>query len=35
VHVGNIRAGFTHLRHMGLFSRLGLPTTNEDTSHVA
>ena len=35
VHVGNIRAGFIHLRNMGLFSRLGLPTTIEDTSHVA
>jgi len=35
VHVGNIRAGFTHLRNMGLFSRLGLLTTLEDTCHVA
>jgi len=35
VHVGNIRAGFIHLRNMGLFSRLGLPTTLEDNSHVA
>lgn len=35
VHVGNIRAGFIHLRNMGLFSRLGLPTTIEDASHVA
>jgi hypothetical protein len=34
VHVGNIRAGFIHLRNMGLFSRLGLPT-NEDASNVA
>ena len=35
VHVGNIRAGFIHLRNMGLFARLGLPTTLEDASHVA
>ncbi|KAF2407405.1 Thermostable hemolysin [Pseudomonas antarctica] len=35
VHVGNIRAGFIHLRNMGLFQRLGLPITLEDTSHVA
>ena len=35
VHVGNIRAGFVHLRNVGLFSRLGLPTLLEDTSHVA
>ncbi|MGR3885561.1 thermostable hemolysin [Pseudomonas sp. 1152_12] len=35
VHVGNIRAGFIHLRNMGMFQRLGLPITLEDTSHVA
>jgi len=35
VHVGNIRAGFIHLRNMGLFTRLGLPSTAEEISHVA
>jgi hypothetical protein len=35
VHVGNIRAGFIHLRNMGLFNRLGLPSTTEVVSHVA
>lgn len=35
VHVGNIRAGFIHLRNMGLFTRLGLPTSIEEASHVA
>ncbi|WP_260957735.1 thermostable hemolysin [Pseudomonas citri] len=35
VHVGNIRAGFIHLRNTGLFSRLGLPATLGETSHVA
>lgn len=35
VHVGNIRAGFVHLRNSGLFSRLGLPTSIEGACHVA
>jgi len=35
VHVGNIRAGFIHLRNVGLFNRLGLPSTSEMISHVA
>ncbi|MCG6574776.1 thermostable hemolysin [Pseudomonas sp. AF32] len=35
VHVGNIRAGFIHLRNTGVFSRLGLLTPPEETSHVA
>jgi hypothetical protein len=35
VHVGNIRAGFIHLRNIGLFSRLGLPTSVEASCHVA
>lgn len=35
VHVGNIRAGFIHLRNIGLFNRLGLPSSLEDSSHVA
>jgi hypothetical protein len=35
VHVGNIRAGFIHLRNIGLFNRLGLPTSLEESSHVA
>lgn len=35
VHVGNIRAGFIHLRNIGLFSRLGLPTSIEGACHVA
>ncbi|VVN83141.1 thermostable hemolysin [Pseudomonas fluorescens] len=35
VHVGNIRAGFIHLRNMGMFNRLGLPSSLEETSHVA
>ena len=35
VHVGNIRAGFIHLRNIGLFSRLGLPTSSEACCHVA
>lgn len=35
VHVGNIRAGFIHLRDIGLFSRLGLPTSVEASCHVA
>ena len=35
VHVGNIRAGFIHLRNIGLFNRLGLPTSIEEASHVA
>ncbi|WP_077045617.1 thermostable hemolysin [Pseudomonas sp. KK4] len=35
VHVGNIRAGFIHLRNIGMFSRLGLPTSLEASSHVA
>jgi hypothetical protein len=30
VHVGNIRAGFIHLRNIGLFTRLGLPTSIEE-----
>ena len=35
VHVGNIRAGFVHLRNIGMFSRLGLPASIEESSHVA
>ncbi|WP_095108391.1 thermostable hemolysin [Pseudomonas sp. Irchel 3E20] len=35
VHVGNIRAGFAHLRSTGLFNRLGLPTATAQASHVA
>jgi len=35
VHVGNIRAGFIHLRNMGMFARLGLPCDLEESSHVA
>lgn len=35
VHVGNIRAGFIHLRNMGMFSRVGLPTSIAESSHVA
>lgn len=35
VHVGNIRAGFIHLRNIGLLSRLGLPSSPEESSHVA
>lgn len=35
VHVGNIRAGFIHLRNAGLFNRLGLPSSLEESSHVA
>lgn len=35
VHVGNIRAGFIHLRNIGLFNRLGLPTSIEESIHVA
>lgn len=35
VHVGNIRAGFNHLCNMGLFARLGLPTSLEESCHVA
>ncbi|MDN3222492.1 thermostable hemolysin [Pseudomonas nunensis] len=35
VHVGNIRAGFIHLRNIGMFNRLGLPSSIEDSSHVA
>lgn len=35
VHVGNIRAGFIHLRDIGLFNRLGLPSSIEAASHVA
>ncbi|WP_460156716.1 thermostable hemolysin [Pseudomonas sp. S2_H10] len=35
VHVGNIRSGFIHLRNVGLFSRLGLPTSVEGACHVA
>ncbi|HEF4760727.1 TPA: thermostable hemolysin [Pseudomonas putida] len=35
VHVGNIRAGFIHLRNIGMFSRLGLPTSFEEPGHVA
>ncbi|WP_131108711.1 thermostable hemolysin [Pseudomonas sp. Sample_10] len=35
VHVGNIRAGFVHLSNIGLFSRLGLPTSMEGACHVA
>jgi hypothetical protein len=35
VHVGNIRAGFIHLRNIGMFSRLGLPASIEESSHVA
>ncbi|MEO8642090.1 thermostable hemolysin [Pseudomonas sp.] len=35
VHVGNIRAGFIHLRNIGMFNRLGLPSSIEEASHVA
>ncbi|WP_149086967.1 thermostable hemolysin [Pseudomonas prosekii] len=35
VHVGNIRAGFIHLRNIGLFTRLGMPTSIEGACHVA
>ncbi|WP_095148706.1 thermostable hemolysin [Pseudomonas sp. Irchel s3a18] len=35
VHVGNIRCGFIHLRNIGLFNRLGLPTSTEGFCHVA
>ena len=35
VHVGNIRAGFIHLRNVGIISRLGLPTSAQASSHVA
>ncbi|VVP16335.1 thermostable hemolysin [Pseudomonas fluorescens] len=35
VHVGNIRSGFIHLQNGGVFDRLGLPTPNEASSHVA
>lgn len=35
VHVGNIRSGFIHLHNIGLFTRLGLPSSIEDISHVA
>ncbi|WPN49391.1 MULTISPECIES: thermostable hemolysin [unclassified Pseudomonas] len=35
VHVGNIRCGFIHLCSMGLFSRMGLPTTLAGAFHVA
>ncbi|RON57922.1 thermostable hemolysin [Pseudomonas frederiksbergensis] len=35
VHVGNIRAGFIHLRNIGMFNRLGLPSSIEGASHVA
>jgi hypothetical protein len=35
VHVGNIRAGFIHLRNSGMFNRLGLPMSLEESSHVA
>ncbi|WP_416739472.1 thermostable hemolysin [Pseudomonas sp. NFX71] len=35
VHVGNIRAGFIHLRNIGMFNRLGLPLSIEESSHVA
>ncbi|MDI2143408.1 MULTISPECIES: thermostable hemolysin [unclassified Pseudomonas] len=35
VHVGNIRAGFFHLRNIGLFTRLGLQTSLEGACHVA
>lgn len=35
VHVGNIRAGFVHLRNIGLFNRLGLPTCRAEATHVA
>ncbi|QLL10728.1 thermostable hemolysin [Pseudomonas chlororaphis] len=35
VHVGNIRAGFIHLRNIGMFDRLGLPSSFAEASHVA
>ena len=35
VHVGNIRAGFIHLRNIGMFNRLGLPSSIGESSHVA
>ncbi|WP_062381610.1 thermostable hemolysin [Pseudomonas abietaniphila] len=35
VHVGDIRSGFLHLSHSGVFERFGLPLTLEQTCHVA
>lgn len=35
VHVGDIHAGFIHLRTIGLFTRLGLPASIEGACHVA
>ncbi|TDF82636.1 thermostable hemolysin [Pseudomonas sp. H9] len=35
VHVGNIRAGFIHLRTTGLLGRLGFPLSFEASCHVA
>ncbi len=35
VHVGDIRAGFMHLSDSGLFERFGLPSSLEQTCHVA
>ena len=35
VHVGNIRAGFVHLRNIGMFNSLGLSSSIEESSHVA
>ncbi|WP_028695949.1 thermostable hemolysin [Pseudomonas cremoricolorata] len=35
VQVGNIRAGFTHLREAGIFARLGLDAEGGQVSHVA
>lgn len=35
VHVGDIRAGFLHLSHSGVFERFGLPLMLEQPCHVA
>ena len=35
VHVGDIRSGFMHLGHSGVFERFGLPLTRERNCHVA
>lgn len=35
VHVGDIRSGFLHLSHSGVFARFGLPLILERSCHVA
>ena len=35
VHVGDIRSGFSHLSHSGVFERFGLPLALERNCHVA